>query len=83
MRSQTQERVEELARERAATAIDLALVEAGIEIGKKMMAEMIANYPTPGKSPVAATAPVPASPSVAASARTLNSPQTGSVTSTR
>ena len=45
MRSQTQERVEELARERAATAIDLALVEDGIEIGKKMMAEMIANYP--------------------------------------
>ena len=45
MRNQTQERVEELARERAAAAIDLALVEDGIEIGKKMMAEMIANYP--------------------------------------
>jgi hypothetical protein len=26
--------------------IDLALVEDGIEIGKKMMAEMIANYPS-------------------------------------
>jgi hypothetical protein len=51
MRNQTQERVEELARERAATAIDLPLVEDGIEIGKRMMAEMIANYPTPGKSP--------------------------------
>jgi hypothetical protein len=45
MRNQTQERIEELARERAAAAIDLALVEEGIEIGKKMMAEMIANYP--------------------------------------
>ena len=50
MRNKTQERVEELARERAATAIDLALVEEGIEIGKKMMAEMIATYPTPGKA---------------------------------
>ncbi len=50
MRNQTQERVEELARERAAVAIDLALVEDGIEIGKKMMAEMIANYQAPGKA---------------------------------
>ena len=49
MRNKTQERVEELARERAATAIDLALVEDGIEIGKQMMAEMIATYPPPGK----------------------------------
>ena len=44
MRNKTQERIEELARERAATAIDLALVEDGIEIGKRMMAEMIATY---------------------------------------
>jgi hypothetical protein len=42
MRNKTQERVEGLARERALTAIDLALVEEGVEIGKKMMAEMIA-----------------------------------------
>jgi hypothetical protein len=54
MRSQTQERIEELARERAATVIDLALVEEGIEIGKKMMAEMIATYtpPSTGAKPV-------------------------------
>jgi hypothetical protein len=45
MRNKTQERIEALARERAVTAIDLALVEDGIEIGKKMMAEMIASYP--------------------------------------
>ena len=45
MRNKTQERIEELARERAAAAIDLALVEEGIEIGKQMMAEMIATYP--------------------------------------
>ncbi|MPZ21621.1 MAG: hypothetical protein GEV06_27585, partial [Luteitalea sp.] len=42
MRSKTQERIEELARERAAAIIDLPLVEEGIEIGKRMMAEMIA-----------------------------------------
>jgi nucleotide-binding universal stress UspA family protein len=61
MRSQTQERVEELARERAAAgsgAIDLPLVEDGIEIGKRMMAEMIANYPSAAKN----TAAKPAEP---------------------
>jgi nucleotide-binding universal stress UspA family protein len=66
MRSQTQERIEELARARvtareadapgeAGAPIDLALVEEGIEIGKRMMAEMIANYPAAGKSAGAAT----------------------------
>ncbi len=75
MRNQTQERIEELARERTAArraeasgeggaVIDLALVEEGIEIGKRMMAEMIANYPSPGKTPVP---PVPTGPSVAPS----------------
>ena len=44
MRGKTQERIEELARERAASAIDLALVEDGIEMGKQMMAEMMATY---------------------------------------
>jgi hypothetical protein len=54
MRNKTQERVEELARERAVASIDLALVEDGIEFGKKMMAEMIATYSAPGASPAAA-----------------------------
>jgi nucleotide-binding universal stress UspA family protein/rubrerythrin len=63
MRNQTQERVEELARERAVAAIDLKVVEDGIEIGKRMMAEMIANYPAAGKSPAAVA---PAGPSAAA-----------------
>ncbi len=68
MRSKTQERIEELARERAAASIDLALVEEGIEIGKRMMAEMIATYPAPGASPgVGTTARVSAGPSEAAS----------------
>jgi hypothetical protein len=56
MRNKTQERVEELARERAASTIDLALVEDGIEFGKKMMAEMIATYNAPGASPGGAPA---------------------------
>ena len=47
MRNKTQERIEELARERTATSIDLTLVEEGIEMGKKMMAEMIATYTPP------------------------------------
>ena len=70
MRNQTQERIEELARERAATTIDLALVEEGIEIGKRMMAEMIATYPSQRKSPEAAAkaAPVPEAPSAAPAA---------------
>jgi hypothetical protein len=72
MRSQTQERIEELARERVVSAIDLALVEDGIEIGKKMMAEMIANYPTPGKG--AAAAPISAAPSAGASGTVAESP---------
>ena len=59
MRNKTQERVEALARERAVTAIDLGLVEEGIEIGKKIMAEVIAAYPNAGKG-AAAAAPAPA-----------------------
>jgi nucleotide-binding universal stress UspA family protein len=57
MRSKTQERIEALARERLAEAsgeggtIDLALVEEGIEIGKRMMAEMIATYNAPAVTP--------------------------------
>ena len=56
MRNQTQERVEELARKRAPASIDLALVEEGIELGKRMMAEMIATYSASGTSPGVATA---------------------------
>jgi hypothetical protein len=50
MRNKTQERIEELARERAASTIDMALVEEGIELGKKMMAEMIATYQGPSST---------------------------------
>jgi nucleotide-binding universal stress UspA family protein len=66
MRNKTQERVEELARARAATTIDLGLVEEGIEIGKKIMAEVIAAYPNAGKgAPAAAPQPAAASHTVA------------------
>jgi nucleotide-binding universal stress UspA family protein len=57
MRNKTQERIEELARERAASNIDLPLVEDGIEIGKRMMAEMIATYSPPGTSANAGARP--------------------------
>ncbi len=67
MRNKTQERIEELARERGVASIDLALVEDGIEFGKRMMAEMIATYPVPGKSPgAAAPEPTPAAREAAA-----------------
>jgi nucleotide-binding universal stress UspA family protein len=55
MRNKTQERIEELARERSASAIDLTLVEEGIELGKRMMAEMISAYSAPATSPGAAS----------------------------
>jgi nucleotide-binding universal stress UspA family protein len=73
MRNKTQERIEELARERFAACpaealgeggtIDLALVEEGIELGKQMMAEMISTYsgpPSSGAKPAVATTPAPA-----------------------
>jgi hypothetical protein len=66
MRARTQERIEELARERAATSIDLTLVEDGIEFGKRMMAEMIATY-SPPSSP--GSSPGAASPGVATTTR--------------
>jgi nucleotide-binding universal stress UspA family protein/Zn finger protein HypA/HybF involved in hydrogenase expression len=43
MRNKTQERVEGIAKERGLAKIELALVEEGIEIGKKIMAEVIAK----------------------------------------
>jgi hypothetical protein len=42
MRDRTQGRVEELAAERGAAVVDLELVEAGIELGRQAMAEMLA-----------------------------------------
>lgn len=71
MRNQTQERIEELARERAAASIDLALVEEGIKRGMQMMAEMIATYSSSGASPGVATA---ARVSAAPSAETPGAP---------
>ena len=42
MRNKTQERIEALARDRGLSAVDLPLVEEGIEIGKRLMEEAIA-----------------------------------------
>jgi len=43
MRNRTQDRIEAMAAERSVTTIDIALVEEGIEYGKKAMAEMLAS----------------------------------------
>ena len=43
MRNRTQDRIEAIAAERSMTTIDLAVVEEGIEYGKKAMAEMLAS----------------------------------------
>jgi nucleotide-binding universal stress UspA family protein len=59
MRNKTQERVEALAREQAATTIELGIVEEAIEVGKRIMAETIAAY---NANPEAARAGRPASP---------------------
>jgi hypothetical protein len=55
MRNRTQQRIEDLARERGGAAIDLALVEEGIEQGRKLMEEMIQGYkqsPAPAREKV-------------------------------
>ena len=44
MRDKTQQRTEELAKERDARTIDLDLVEEGVALGRKMMEEMIGRY---------------------------------------
>jgi hypothetical protein len=44
MRDKTQARIEELAAEKGAAAVDMALVEEGLEHGRRMMAEMMAGY---------------------------------------
>ena len=46
MRNRTQQRIEDLARERRRGSIDLALVEEGIEHGRKVMEETIRGYQT-------------------------------------
>jgi nucleotide-binding universal stress UspA family protein len=44
MRDRTQQRIEELAREREVSRIDLELVETGIEFGRQMMTQMVQQY---------------------------------------
>jgi hypothetical protein len=44
MRDRTQQRVEALAAERGRRDVDLDLVEEGIELGKRMMEEMLGQY---------------------------------------
>lgn len=51
MRDMTNKRVEEAAAERATREITLEIVEAGIEVGKKIMAELIEEYNKTGQTP--------------------------------
>ena len=44
MRNRVQDRIEELANERAVATIDLVVVEEGLEIGRQAMAQMISGY---------------------------------------
>ncbi|HSD11427.1 MAG TPA: universal stress protein, partial [Candidatus Binatia bacterium] len=63
MRNRTQARIEDIARERGRSPIDLALVEEGIEQGRKLMEEMIRGYnesPQPVREAVARESPTPA-----------------------
>ncbi len=57
MRDKTQRRIEELAAERQAGTIDLALVEEGLEHGRRMMAEMLGQMETRKDEPAAAAKP--------------------------
>jgi nucleotide-binding universal stress UspA family protein len=55
MRNRTQQRIEDLAREHGRITVDLALVEEGIEHGRKLMEEMIQGYkqnPAPAREAV-------------------------------
>jgi hypothetical protein len=63
MRDRTQQRVEAVAAERARGDVDLALVEEGIELGKRMMEEMLGQYggDLAAAAQAAAPAGVPAS----------------------
>ncbi len=60
MRDRTQRRIEEIAGERSVATIDLAVVEAGIEDGRKAMEEMIKGYqanPAPARAVMEAAEP--------------------------
>ena len=60
MRDRTQRRIEELAQERGLAVVDLDVVEAGLEDGRKAMEEMIKGYqanPTPARAVMEAAQP--------------------------
>ncbi len=73
MRDKTQRRVEELAAERDVAEIDLALVEEGIEHGRRMMAEMLGQAEAAKAAAAAAPAGAPGG-SAAAGAETGDCP---------
>ena len=72
MRDRTQARIEELARERGGRQIDLEQVEAGVELGLKMMVEMVSEQ-NAGSDPERREAPVVAPECPAARERAFES----------
>ena len=72
MRDRTQARIEELARERGVQQIDLEQVEAGVELGLKMMVEMVSEQ-NAGSDPERREAPVVAPECPAARERAFES----------
>lgn len=66
MRDKTQRRIEELAAERGASTLDLALVEDGIEAGKQLMADMLSQFGGDGAAARAAAEASPPTPAVSA-----------------
>jgi hypothetical protein len=72
MRDKTQRRIEELAAERGVAAIDLALVEEGIEHGKRMMAEMLGQVAAAPAQPAEGDCPVEHEPARRPSGPALN-----------
>jgi nucleotide-binding universal stress UspA family protein len=62
MRDRTQERIEALARERGVALVDLALVEEGIEHGRKLMAQAIETYQAARRESGSVTSPSAGAP---------------------
>jgi len=68
MRERTQARIEELAQQQGSQQVDLERVEAGIELGLQMMAEMVSQH-SAGSDPVLREAPAAAAQCPAARER--------------
>jgi nucleotide-binding universal stress UspA family protein len=74
MRNRTQDRIEALAAERGVEAVNLALVEDGIAVGRQMMEEMLRNQEAAKAAEAGAATSLPADASHAAMAEESRPP---------